>query len=136
MLVAALVMLQACAGAQSAGEPTFAQLDGASSAVRRAVVRGAEAVASEDDVVVRARYNPAHCDCPAWEVLLWDRWVRVALVPSREAGSWVDRFASTAFVEGDLLVLTGLREVDERVFAGGWTYPTYQFADLRPDAER
>ena len=39
------------------------------------------AVATPKDVQVALRYNPASCDCPAWEAFVFGRWERVALEP-------------------------------------------------------
>lgn len=91
--------LWGCAGAPSRGAPSV-QREAVASAVEvsRQGLYGAmqDAAASQQrevrtrEVGVVARYNPARCACPRFEVLLQARWQRVELRWAEEASSLED----------------------------------------------
>ena len=80
--------------------------------------------------VYRARYNPPLCPCPAFEVAVGDRWVRVALVDQdedRPLRGDLSAFAEEqGSVEQQALYLIGTLEPD-RIQNSATGFPVMEF---------
>lgn len=59
----------------------------ASSRVNLAVQQSGQEAENPETLVVEARYNPAACDAPPWELRLRGAWVRTTLRAGREMTS-------------------------------------------------
>ncbi|MBN1945866.1 MAG: hypothetical protein JW797_09325 [Bradymonadales bacterium] len=69
-------------GSSASYQPPTPQSDAmrqAQTAISNALVRSTDAQQTQDDIAFLARFNPAPCDCPQWEIFLWGTWSRVHL---------------------------------------------------------
>jgi hypothetical protein len=83
-LVAGLWLAGGC-GAAVVSAP--ASVEAAQRRVDRSVSRATSSAESADAFDALLRYNPARCDCPAWELLVGEDWVRV-LVRYDDGATW------------------------------------------------
>lgn len=118
--------LGACGATPAAptAEPELATTTAASIAVRRAVARGADAPIGTT-VELEARYNPASCECPAFEVQRYGAWVRSGLQPDRSAEASVAALLDSPPATGrSVRLVVDVRPTDT-ITAGSWTYPVW-----------
>jgi hypothetical protein len=113
--VRALVLCSALATVAGCGA---AIVNPAQRRVERSVSRAASSAQSADAFDAQLRFNPARCDCPAWELLVGDRWVRVE-VREADGGSWSP--ASPRPMTRLGLRIRTTREVVAS--SSGWRYP-------------
>ena len=115
VLCGALAMVAGCGAAIVNPAST---METAQRRVERSVSRAASSAQSADAFEAQLRFNPARCDCPAWELLVGDRWVRVE-VREADGSSWSPESPSPMTRLG--LRIRTTREVVAS--SSGWRYP-------------
>lgn len=124
-------LIAACGSAPVAGEPEFAPVSSASARAHRAVSRGVDTLLDLPSISLRLRYNPAPCECPVWEIELYGRWERVAVIPAREATLSVEPFLTyDEHPEGSVFVAEVGLNVERSPAPNGWNYRLFEIRDL------
>jgi hypothetical protein len=136
-LIAIAMTAASCVAARSVVPFVDAPLTPEDAAIRRvdrAAERAGEAVATVAELHLRARFNPAPCACPMWEVAVAGGWERVELRAGRDAEPGLAMVLhGTGIAESAQLVVQA-RRTDETV-AGpdGRPYAVLDVDALLPD---
>ncbi len=133
---AVIVFLFACGGyrVEQQLDPIEAALIHSSAGVLDAIDAGLGAEAAQEWIGFSARFNPANCACPPWEIILRGHWVRVWLEAEAGSGGQLDRLETTARRDLGEGVLTQYRlfgrlEVRNSVAPTGVDYVTLVVVD-------
>jgi hypothetical protein len=110
LLLLLLGLSAACTAPQSAERAAEERV---STALRKAT-----GSASPEELSTETRWNPATCDAPEWQVMLWGAWVRAEL-------HGLDDSARVEGVATRQLRTTRSTVTDTR----GWKYPVFEVAD-------
>lgn len=126
----------ACGAPQASPEAAEAMATQASSAIiRRALIRGEDAMTGEPVVDVEMRYNPAACECPPFEIRLYGAWIRSGLEATRDSDSGVASVLGAPLNEGAAARLQIATRPVDTLLAGGWTYPVWEVLTITPARE-
>jgi len=82
-----VTIMMACGGA-TANQPVDPQsevFERCRQVIRRAIASGRDAEEAQQNVAFQARFNPAACACPSWEIRYRGQWIRVAVQPTLAA---------------------------------------------------
>jgi hypothetical protein len=121
--------------------PRPAALAVARAEVHMAAEAGARAEAEVEEITFAARYNPAACACPEWEIRLRGSWTRAWLEPSDPAvAAQLEVQVGRARAENAARAYADYRArgavVDERPPASnGMRYPTLRLVALEADED-
>lgn len=88
--------------------------------VDRALDDARNAVLDQPAHEIAVRYNPATCECPAWEALLYGEWQRVDLVPTP--------LRADQTMQRARLQTTG----ETLLSSSGWRYPRLRWQAVTP----
>jgi len=132
-LCAALVgFVGACGGSQTADDAPVIERTAAEIRTARALARADQSLEAIDVVETDVRVNPATCDCPPWEALLYGRWTRVALERTPVPGPEGDEVEPPMPADGTVFTLT-LERTNRAVPSDtGWRYPVLR--EVEPEA--
>jgi tRNA1Val (adenine37-N6)-methyltransferase len=113
MLMVLLLFATSCStpSATASIDPMTNAIEQSAELLQQAVHRGHEVCAELDAVRFSLRYNPAECDCPAWEIVYHGRWTRVYL----QSGTETDRLLNNLAEQARLDHESSLYEVYETV---------------------
>lgn len=80
-------IMMACGGPEviQPVDPQSDALERCRRSIRRAITSGQNAEEAQQNVAFQARFNPAACACPGWEIRYRGQWERVAMQPTPEA---------------------------------------------------
>lgn len=84
---------------------------------------------------VAMRFNPAPCECPAFELQLYGAWVRGELVATRDSATGVDEILDAITQQGATARLRIAARSVDTIQAGGWTYPVWEVLTITPARE-
>lgn len=132
-----LVAGSACAGraVMPFVDSPLAPEEAASRRVERATDRAEATVQQLSELRLVARYNPAPCACPSWEVAVGSGWERVALRAARDADAGLDRvLEGQGIAESARLWIDVLRTSETIAGPAGRPYAVLEVRGIVADA--
>ena len=119
------VTLSACATAPRTAESE------AAGRVARGVVRAEAAVHTSERLVTVLRFNPSPCAAPSWEARWGTRWIRVLLVPAREAGDEVGTILAGSGIGLGAIFQADLHPTGRsQATTAGWRFPVVEVSRM------
>ncbi|MCA9562698.1 MAG: hypothetical protein KC561_04370 [Myxococcales bacterium] len=134
-----LVFGASCGGANTRVGPPTSPFSRAAETVRSAIRAGLEAELNVDEIEFLARFNPAPCDCPDWEIRYRGDWIRVWLVaeeyPTEAALEQLEATALSDIQRGELLTYPIVGSVTDQTVLSRTTGLRYRRLILAPVSE-
>lgn len=112
-----------CLATSCAASPDVPAQDVATAALEQSLSSAQNAASSRSVFLVQTRYNPARCDCPPYEIFVYDAWQRVWMTGNQNTLKNLEDFgkqsraaASTLEIRGRLLQSSKLSRENVRFF--------------------